>query len=50
MLGGIAFFSGITANLASFLVRGRDAKDKALHDLVVEVEGLRKELVRLRTE
>ncbi len=26
MLGGIAFFSGITANLASFLVRGRDTR------------------------
>jgi len=47
MLGGIAFFSGITANLASFLVRGRDTRDKALHNLVVEVEGLRKELERL---
>ncbi|MFC1909252.1 potassium channel family protein [Chloroflexota bacterium] len=47
MLGGIAFFSGITANLASFLVRGRDSRDKALHDLVIEVEGLRKELERL---
>jgi len=50
MLGGIAFFSGIIANLASFLVRGRDTRDKALHELVVEVEGLRKELARLRTE
>ncbi|MFC1989391.1 potassium channel family protein [Chloroflexota bacterium] len=50
MLGGIAFFSGITANLASFLVRGGDTKDKALHNLVVEVEGLRKELARRRTE
>lgn len=47
MLGGIAFFSGITANLASFLVRGTDARDKALRGLVVEVEGLRKELARL---
>jgi voltage-gated potassium channel len=50
MLGGIAFFSGITANLASFLVRGRDTRDKALHSLVVEVEGLRREVARLRTE
>jgi voltage-gated potassium channel len=50
MLGGIAFFSGITANLASFLVKGRDTRDKALHNLVVEVEGLRKELGRLRIE
>jgi len=47
MLGGIAFFSGITANLASFLVRGRGTRDKALHDLVVEVEGLRKEFARM---
>ncbi|MFC1939462.1 potassium channel family protein [Chloroflexota bacterium] len=50
MLGGIAFFSGITANLASFLVKGRNTGDKTLRDLVVEVEGLRKELARLRTE
>jgi voltage-gated potassium channel len=47
MLGGIAFFSGITANLASFLVRGRDTRDNTLHNLAVEVEGLRKELARL---
>ena len=50
MLGGIAFFSGITANLASFLIRGRDTREKALRDLVVEVEGLRKEVAKLRTE
>lgn len=50
MLGGIAFFSGITANLASFLVRGRDTRDKVLRDLTVEVEGLRREVSRLRTE
>jgi voltage-gated potassium channel len=50
MLGGIAFFSGITANLASFLVKGRDTRDKALHDLVAEVEGLRKEMGKLKTE
>ena len=48
MLGGIAFFSGITANLASFLVRGRDSRDKALHDLVAEVAGLRREVAKLR--
>lgn len=50
MLGGIAFFSGITANLASFLVRGRDTRDKALRDIMVELEGLRKEVARPRTE
>lgn len=48
MLGGIAFFSGITANLASFLVRGRDSgREKALRDLVAEVEGLRREVAKL---
>jgi len=47
MLGGIAFFSGITANLASFLVRGRDTREKALRDLVAEMEGLRREVARL---
>jgi voltage-gated potassium channel len=47
MLGGIAFFSGITANLASFLVRGRDGRERALHDLVLEVEGLRREVAKL---
>jgi len=50
MMGGIAFFSGITANLASFLVRGRDTRDKALRDLVAQVEGLREEVARLQTE
>ena len=30
MLGGIAFFSGITAYLASFLVRGEDSHRKIL--------------------
>jgi len=49
MLGGIAFFSGITANLASFLVKGRDNREKALHDLVTEIEGLRKEVAKLKT-
>jgi len=28
MLGGIAFFSGLTANLASLLVRGGDPRSK----------------------
>ena len=48
MLGGIAFFSGVTANLASFLVRGEDSHKKALSQLITEVEGLRREVVRLR--
>jgi voltage-gated potassium channel len=48
MLGGIAFFSGVTANLASFMLRGEDSHKKALSQLVTEVEGLRQEVIRLR--
>jgi voltage-gated potassium channel len=48
MIGGIAFFSGVTANLASFLVKGDDRQKKALSQLVTEVEGLRQEVIRLR--
>jgi len=45
MLGGIAFFSGLTANFASFLVRGRsDPQQKALATLTSEVESLRQEI------
>jgi voltage-gated potassium channel len=47
MLGGIAFFSGVTANLASFLVRSHDTEKKAISHLVKEVEGLRQEIVKL---
>ena len=48
MLGGIAFFSGVTANLASFLVKSQDTEKKAVSQLVKEVEGLRQELMKLR--
>lgn len=48
MLGGIAFFSGITANLASFLVKGEASDKKAIAQLIKEVEGLRQEVSRLR--
>ena len=48
MLGGIAFFSGVTANLASFMVRVQDSHKQALSQLVTEVEGLRQEVIRLR--
>ena len=47
MLGGIAFFSGVTANLASFLVRGRETDKKALSQLLKELEGLKREVARL---
>ncbi len=48
MLGGIAFFSGVTANLASFMVRGQDIHSKALSQLTAEVEGLRQEIAKLK--
>ena len=48
MLGGIAFFSGVTANLASFLVKGNDANSQALSHLAREVAALREEMARLR--
>ena len=47
MIGGIAFFSGVTANLASFLVKGNDTENKALSQLTKEIETLRGELTRL---
>jgi voltage-gated potassium channel len=50
MLGGIAFFSGVTANLASFLVKGGDSHREALSQLLNEVESLRREVARLHTE
>lgn len=52
MLGGITLFSGLTANLASFLTRaegkGEDAHQAALERLTREVEALRQEVARLR--
>lgn len=50
MLGGIAFFSGVTANLASFLIKGHDAEKKTMLQLVKEVEGLRQDLAKLRAD
>lgn len=48
MVGGIAFFGGITANLASFLVRKEDPSTVALNQLTGEVHMLREEIARLR--
>ncbi|MFC1929492.1 potassium channel family protein [Chloroflexota bacterium] len=50
MFGGIAFFSGVTANLASFLVKSQDTEKKAVLQLVKEVEGLRQELAKLHND
>jgi voltage-gated potassium channel len=48
MLGGIAFFSGVTANLASYLIKGSESEKRALSQLTGEVEKLRQEVVKLR--
>jgi len=50
MLGGIAFFSGVTANLASYLIKGNESEKRALSQLTGEVEKLRQELVKLHKE
>jgi voltage-gated potassium channel len=50
MLGGIAFFSGVTANLASFMVKGSDTDKKAISQLVKEVEALRGVISKLHEE
>ena len=50
MLGGIAFFSGVTANLASYLVKGGESDRRALAQLTREVESLRQELVKSRRD
>lgn len=48
MLGGITFFSMLTANLASLLVRGDDPSKEAMERLASEVRALREEVARLR--
>jgi len=48
MLGGVAFFSGVTANLASFLVKGRESSAVELAKMNKELEILRVEIAKLR--
>lgn len=48
MLGGITFFSMLTANLASLLVRGDDPNKEGIERLASEVRALREEVARLR--
>ncbi|HEY93977.1 MAG TPA: potassium channel family protein [Dehalococcoidia bacterium] len=48
MLGGIAFFSGVTANLASFLVKGSDDSDDKILKLADEIKELKQEIAKLR--
>jgi voltage-gated potassium channel len=50
MIGGVAFFSGVTANLASFLVKGSETEKKALSQLSKELVNLRGEITKLRKE
>ncbi len=49
MLGGIAFFSGMTANLASFLIRGKDTGGTEIAQLVNQIEGLKEEIAKLHS-
>jgi voltage-gated potassium channel len=49
MLGGIAFFSGMTANLASFLIKGKESNKDVMEHLSKEMEVLRKELAEIRS-
>ena len=48
MLGGIAFLSGITANLASFFVTPSRTLEAAISQLTQEVQGLQEEIAVLR--
>ena len=56
MVGGITFFSAITANIAAFIVKSDNASEKAKDDgqeetvqrLTKEIEGLKREVGRLK--
>jgi voltage-gated potassium channel len=50
MLGGIAFFSGVTANLASYLVKSKNGENKDMKLLIDEVKTLKEEISKLRTD
>ncbi|MFC2026763.1 potassium channel family protein [Chloroflexota bacterium] len=47
MFGGIAFFSGVTANMASFLIKGGQTDRKAIDQLTKEIETLRGEMSKI---
>ncbi|MDA1347254.1 MAG: ion channel [Chloroflexi bacterium] len=48
MIGGIGLFGGLTANLASVLVKAEDPSKATLEHLVAEIQGLRREVAELR--
>ena len=48
MLVGIGLFGGLTANLATLLLRSEQPKEPVVDELVTEVRGLREEIALLR--
>ncbi|MCJ7605064.1 MAG: potassium channel family protein [Dehalococcoidales bacterium] len=48
MLGGIALFSGVTANLASYMLKDKNKDNNDIADLVREIKSLKEEVSRLR--
>jgi len=50
MVGGIAIFSGVTANLASFFVTPNVGSSSSHDELVLEIRGLRKQLDKLKAK
>ena len=48
MLVGIGLFGGLTANLATLLLRSDQSKEPVVDELVTEVRGLREEIALLR--
>ena len=48
MLVGIGLFGGLTANLASLLLKSDQPKAPVVDELVREVRGLREEIALLR--
>ena len=53
MLGGIAFFSGVTANLASFMIRSKNDSHTPHTDmtpLIEEIRSLKEEIALLRSD
>lgn len=50
MVGGISFYSGVNANLASVRVCGSNPQEAELSHLSREIEGLRREESPVRWE
>jgi voltage-gated potassium channel len=50
MLAGIGLFGGLTANVASLLIRTDKAADAPMNDILTEVRLLREEVANLRRD